>query len=54
MKPLLSIGITSYNRVKELERCITSIKTRFNEEIEVIVSEDTLPNPKRLEKLSKD
>lgn len=48
MKPLLSIGITSYNRVKELERCITSIKTRFNEEIEVIVSEDCSPQSKEI------
>ncbi|MHB8132374.1 MAG: glycosyltransferase family 2 protein [Mobilitalea sp.] len=37
---LLSICITSYNRVDELVRCIKSIKTRYNKEIEIIISED--------------
>ena len=37
---LLSICITSYNRVNELIRCIKSIKTRYFNDIKVVVSED--------------
>lgn len=37
---LLSICITSYNRVNELVRCIKSVKTNYSNEIEIIVSED--------------
>lgn len=40
---LLSICITSYKRVKELERCLKSIDTFQNSKIEVIVSEDCSP-----------
>lgn len=43
MQPLLSIGITSYKRIKELERCINSIQTKYIDEIEIIVSEDCSP-----------
>lgn len=43
MNPLLSIGITSYKRLAELERCINSIKTKYADKIEVIVSEDCSP-----------
>ncbi len=37
---LLSICITSYNRVDELSRCIKSIDTRYVDDIDIIVSED--------------
>lgn len=50
MKPVLSIGITSYNRIKELERCIKSIKTKYNDDIEVIVSEDCSPQSEEIGK----
>lgn len=43
MKPLLTIGITSYKRVNELIRCINSVKTKFTNEIEILVSEDKSP-----------
>lgn len=43
MEPLLSIGITSYKRLSELERCINSIRTSFADQIEIIVSEDHSP-----------
>lgn len=39
---LLSICITSYDRVKELERCLRSIDY-FSSDIEIIVSEDCSP-----------
>lgn len=40
---ILTIGITSYNRIKELERCIRSIDTKYTDDIEVLVSEDCSP-----------
>ena len=43
MSLTLTIGITSYKRLKELERCIRGIRTRYNDDIEVIVSEDCSP-----------
>lgn len=39
----LSVCITSYNRVNELRRCLNSIKTRYSDEVEIIVSEDNSP-----------
>ncbi len=48
MSPLLSIGITSYKRIKELERCIKSIQTKYVDDIEVIVSEDCSPLSKEI------
>lgn len=45
---LLSIGITSYKRINELERCIRSVDTQFVDEIEVIVSEDCSPLSKEI------
>ena len=48
MRPILSIGITSYKRVKELERCIKSIKTKYVDDIEIIVSEDCSPLSKEI------
>ena len=49
MNPLLSIGITSYNRVNELVRCINSIQTKYKEDIEIVVSEDNSPQSKQIE-----
>jgi glycosyltransferase involved in cell wall biosynthesis len=43
MKPVLTIGITSYKRVNELIRCINSIKTKYIDDIEILVSEDKSP-----------
>lgn len=43
MKPILSIGITSYKRVNELVRCINSINTKYKEDIEILISEDHSP-----------
>lgn len=40
---LLSICITSYNRVKELERCLKSIDSKQVDKVEVVVSEDCSP-----------
>ena len=40
MKPILTIGITSYKRVNELIRCIKSVNTRYIDDIEILVSED--------------
>ncbi|PKL29107.1 MAG: hypothetical protein CVV46_02915 [Spirochaetae bacterium HGW-Spirochaetae-2] len=37
---LLSICITSYNRVNELKRCIESIRTKYPIDIEIVISED--------------
>lgn len=48
MEPLVSIGITSYKRTRELERCIKSINTSFWGDIEVIVSEDCSPLSKEI------
>lgn len=43
MQPILSIGITSYKRISELERCLKSIRTKYADELEIIVSEDCSP-----------
>lgn len=37
---VLSICITSYKRVRELQRCLESIKTIYSQSIEIVVSED--------------
>lgn len=42
-KPILTIGITSYKRVNELVRCIKSIRTKYTDDIEILVSEDKSP-----------
>jgi|GEM_PF-1038209 len=39
-QPLLSICITSYNRLNELLRCLKSIDTIYLTQIEIVVSED--------------
>lgn len=48
MEPLVTIGITSYKRLEELKRCLRSIITSYNDEIEVIVSEDRSPLSKEI------
>jgi len=42
-QPLVSICITSYNREKELSRCLNSIDASCHDLIEIIVSEDCSP-----------
>ena len=44
---LLTIAVTSYSRVSELERCILSIDSSMIDDIEIIVSEDC--SPKKIE-----
>ncbi|MCI8416500.1 MAG: glycosyltransferase family 2 protein [Lachnospiraceae bacterium] len=51
MEKLLTIGITSYNRTKELKRCLESIETKFPEKIEILVSEDKSPLRNEIEML---
>jgi len=43
MQQLLTIGITSYKRINELIRCINSIKTKYVDDVEILVSEDKSP-----------
>ncbi len=49
MKPILTIGITSYKRIDELVRCINSIKTDYVNDVEILVSEDHSPLSKEIE-----
>lgn len=39
----LSICITSYKRLNELKRCLLSIKTQYNNDVEIVISEDCSP-----------
>lgn len=48
MDPILTIGITSYKRINELERCIKSVHTKYTNDIEIIVSEDCSPLSKEI------
>ncbi len=50
-KYLLSIAITSYNRVTELKRCLESIDAKETELIEIIVSEDKSPRKNEIQKV---
>jgi glycosyltransferase involved in cell wall biosynthesis len=43
LQPIVSICITSYNRVNELIRCLNSIDSTCGEQIEIIISEDCSP-----------
>lgn len=52
--PLLSIAITSYSRVSELERCLKSIDVTSRKDIEIIISEDCSPKKHEIEKLVKE
>ena len=47
--PILTVGITSYKRINELERCIRSIRTKYPEDVEILVSEDKSPLSKEIE-----
>lgn len=40
---LLSVCIASYNRVNELKRCLESIDTKYEDKIEIVISEDRSP-----------
>lgn len=51
---LLSVCITSYNRVKELERCLKSIDSEQAEKIEVVVSEDCSPMREKIRQVVAD
>lgn len=53
-KKLLTIGITSYNRVSELKRSLESIDTTRANDIEIIVSEDKSPKKSQIEKVVAD
>lgn len=46
----MTIGITSYKRINELVRCINSVRTKYGDEIEILVSEDKSPFSKKIEK----
>jgi abequosyltransferase len=50
-KPIISLCITSYNRVKELSRCLNSIKTKYINQIEIVVSEDCSPKKNQIKNL---
>lgn len=58
MSYLLSVCITSYKRIKELERCIKSIDSKYLDKVEIVVSEDCSPQKNEIkslvELLSKD
>lgn len=43
MNMVLSICITSYNRPKELQRCLSSIDVKESKKIEIVISEDVSP-----------
>ena len=43
----LTVGITSYNRVDELIRCVKSIESKYCDDIEILICEDK--SPKRAE-----
>lgn len=51
MKPLVTIGITSYKRVNELKRCLESINTKYVNDIEILVSEDHSPLSTEIESM---
>ncbi len=47
----LSICITSYNRISELKRCLDSIDSKLEKEIEIIVSEDCSPKKNEIKEI---
>ncbi len=49
----LSICITSYNRVSELERCLLSIDTKYKDEIEIVICEDCAPKREQVRDMVK-
>lgn len=54
MKYLVSICITSYKRIDELERCIKSVDSKYVDKIEVIVSEDKSPQREQIQAMVVD
>ena len=48
INPLISICITSYNRLITLERCLMSIKSNYPNKIEIVISEDCSPDKFRI------
>ena len=52
-KYLISICITSYKRLKELDRCLNSIDSHYVDDVEIVVSEDHSPEKENIEKLVK-
>ena len=48
---VLTVGITSYNRVNELKRALESIKCSTPEKIEVLVSEDRSPKREEIREM---
>lgn len=48
---ILTIGITSYNRVYELNRCLKSINTKYYNSIEIVVSEDKSPKREKIKEV---
>lgn len=54
MKPVITIGITSYKRINELVRCISSIKTQYDQDVEILVSEDRSPLSEELRKKTEE
>lgn len=53
MKYLISVCITSYKRVKELERCLKSVDSKYTDKIEIVVSEDCSPQKGEIEEVVK-
>jgi glycosyltransferase involved in cell wall biosynthesis len=52
VNPFLSICITSYNRTKELKRCLESINSKkYADKIEIIISEDHSPQRNIIKKI---
>lgn len=51
MNFLISICITSYKRIKELERCIRSVDSKYCDKIEIIISEDCSPQKEQIQTL---
>ena len=52
-KYLISICITSYKRLNELDRCLNSIDSHYVDDVEIVVSEDHSPEKENIEKLVK-
>ena len=46
--PFLSVCVTSYKRVKELQRCLKSVDSQSSELIEIVVSEDCSSERERI------
>lgn len=50
-KYILTIGITSYNRIFELKRCLESIDSKSFKDVEIVVSEDKSPKREEIAKM---